>query len=80
LYNFHQTAQPPGAPLRQGSARNAQSRFETKTGIPLSGEAAQSGPLPKTLQKANRSCGRARMATSTMDHGLTEYLPLVFNR
>jgi len=37
LYNFHQTAQPPGAPLRQGSARNAQSRFETKTGIPLSG-------------------------------------------
>jgi len=35
----------------------------------------QSGPLPKTLQKANRFCGRARMATSTVDHGFTEYLP-----
>ena len=34
----------------------------------------QSGPLPKTLQKANRSCGRARTATSTVDRGFTEYL------
>ena len=35
----------------------------------------QSGPLPKTPQKADRSCGRARMATSTADHGFTGYLP-----
>ncbi|MBW1925852.1 MAG: hypothetical protein JRI35_01435, partial [Deltaproteobacteria bacterium] len=31
-------------------------------------------PAIETLQKANRSCGRARMATSTVDHGFTEYL------
>ncbi|MBW1927500.1 MAG: hypothetical protein JRI35_10020, partial [Deltaproteobacteria bacterium] len=31
-------------------------------------------PAIETLQKANRSCGRARMATSTVDHGLTGYL------
>ncbi|MBW1926774.1 MAG: hypothetical protein JRI35_06210, partial [Deltaproteobacteria bacterium] len=31
-------------------------------------------PAVETLQKANRSCGRARMATSTVDHGFTEYL------
>ncbi|MBW1926553.1 MAG: hypothetical protein JRI35_05040 [Deltaproteobacteria bacterium] len=32
-------------------------------------------PAIETLQKANRSCGRARMATSTVDHGFTGYLP-----
>ena len=32
-------------------------------------------PAIETLQKANRSCGRVRMATSTVDHGFTEYLP-----
>ncbi|MBW1925900.1 MAG: hypothetical protein JRI35_01675, partial [Deltaproteobacteria bacterium] len=26
-------------------------------------------PAIETLQKANRSCGRARMATSAADHG-----------
>jgi len=31
-------------------------------------------PAIETLQKANRSCGRARMATSTVDRGFTEYL------
>ncbi|MBW1926600.1 MAG: hypothetical protein JRI35_05290, partial [Deltaproteobacteria bacterium] len=31
-------------------------------------------PAIETLQKANRSCGRARMKTSTADHGFTEYL------
>jgi len=30
--------------------------------------------VPKTLQKANRSCGRARTATSTVDRGFTGYL------
>ncbi|MBW1926417.1 MAG: hypothetical protein JRI35_04345 [Deltaproteobacteria bacterium] len=29
-------------------------------------------PAIETLQKANRSCGRAR--TATLDHGFTEYL------
>jgi len=33
-------------------------------------------PAIETLQKANRSCGRARMATSTVDHGFTGYLLL----
>ncbi|MBW1927320.1 MAG: hypothetical protein JRI35_09055, partial [Deltaproteobacteria bacterium] len=32
-------------------------------------------PAVETLQKANRSCGRARMATSAADYGFTEYLP-----
>ncbi|MBW1927141.1 MAG: hypothetical protein JRI35_08135, partial [Deltaproteobacteria bacterium] len=32
-------------------------------------------PAVETLQKANRSCGRVRMATSTVDHGFTGYLP-----
>ena len=32
-------------------------------------------PAVETLQKANRSCGRARMAISTVDRGFTEYLP-----
>ncbi|MBW1926729.1 MAG: hypothetical protein JRI35_05975 [Deltaproteobacteria bacterium] len=31
-------------------------------------------PAVETLQKANRSCGRARTATSTADHGFTGYL------
>ena len=31
-------------------------------------------PAIETLQKANRSCGRARTATSTADHGFTGYL------
>ncbi|MBW1927215.1 MAG: hypothetical protein JRI35_08510 [Deltaproteobacteria bacterium] len=31
-------------------------------------------PAIETLQKANRSCGRAQMATSTVDPGFTEYL------
>ncbi|MBW1926297.1 MAG: hypothetical protein JRI35_03725 [Deltaproteobacteria bacterium] len=31
-------------------------------------------PAIETLQKANRSCGRARMATSSVDHGFSEYL------
>ncbi|MBW1926395.1 MAG: hypothetical protein JRI35_04230 [Deltaproteobacteria bacterium] len=31
-------------------------------------------PAVETLQKANRSCDRVRMATSTVDHGFTEYL------
>ncbi|MBW1926586.1 MAG: hypothetical protein JRI35_05205 [Deltaproteobacteria bacterium] len=31
-------------------------------------------PAIETLQKVNRSCGRARMATSTADRGFTEYL------
>ena len=31
-------------------------------------------PAVETLQKASRSCGRARMAISTVDHGFTEYL------
>jgi len=29
-------------------------------------------PAIETLQKANRSCGRARMATSAVDHGFTD--------
>jgi len=33
-------------------------------------------PAIETLQKANRSCGSARMATSTVDHGFTGYLRL----
>ncbi|PXF53743.1 MAG: hypothetical protein C4B57_09130 [Deltaproteobacteria bacterium] len=37
-------------------------------------------PAVETLQKANRSCGRARMATSIMDHGFTEYLHLLLNQ
>ncbi|MBW1926015.1 MAG: hypothetical protein JRI35_02255 [Deltaproteobacteria bacterium] len=36
-------------------------------------------PAVETLQKANRSCGRARMATSTVDHGFTEYLLSLFD-
>ncbi|MBW1927024.1 MAG: hypothetical protein JRI35_07535, partial [Deltaproteobacteria bacterium] len=32
-------------------------------------------PAIETLQKANRSCGRARTATSAVDHGFTGYLP-----
>jgi len=31
-------------------------------------------PAIETLQKANRSCGRARMSTSTVDHWFTGYL------
>ena len=31
-------------------------------------------PAIETLQKANRSCGRARMATFTVNHGFTGYL------
>ncbi|MBW1926818.1 MAG: hypothetical protein JRI35_06465, partial [Deltaproteobacteria bacterium] len=31
-------------------------------------------PAIETLQKANRSCGRVRMATSAVDHGFTGYL------
>ena len=31
-------------------------------------------PAIETLQKANRSCGRARTATSAVDHWFTEYL------
>ena len=31
-------------------------------------------PAIETLQKANRSCGRTRMATSTVDHWFSEYL------
>ena len=31
-------------------------------------------PAIETLQKVNRSCGRARMATSAADRGFTEYL------
>ncbi|MBW1926069.1 MAG: hypothetical protein JRI35_02545 [Deltaproteobacteria bacterium] len=36
-------------------------------------------PAFETLQKANRSCGRARMATSTADHGFTGYLHYMSN-
>ena len=36
-------------------------------------------PAVETLQKANRSCGRARMATSTVDRGFTEYLLSLFD-
>jgi len=32
-------------------------------------------PAIETLQKANRSCGRARTATSTADRGFAGYLP-----
>ncbi|RKX58523.1 MAG: hypothetical protein DRP28_04720, partial [Thermodesulfobacteriota bacterium] len=33
-------------------------------------------PAIETPKKANRSCGRARMATPTVGHGFTEYLHL----
>ena len=39
-------------------------------------EAVQFGPLPKTLQKQTAPVAEARMATSTVDYGFTEYLHL----
>ncbi|PXF54385.1 MAG: hypothetical protein C4B57_06900 [Deltaproteobacteria bacterium] len=65
----------PVNPLYPALERSPFSGFQSSLIADRRGSAIR--PAIETLQKANRSCGRVRMATSTVDHGFTEYLHLI---